>query len=87
MDLLNTGRSVAGIAHDLQISDQTVYAWRRQDRIDRGEITGMTTAEKAELRVAKNRIAALEMQLAVATKAVEVFKAETDANGGTRRSS
>ncbi|WP_446740434.1 transposase [Nesterenkonia sp. AY15] len=44
LDLLHAGGSVASIAHDLQISDQTIYAWRRQDRIDRGEIPGLSTA-------------------------------------------
>jgi transposase-like protein len=24
------------VARDLQISDQTMYVWRREDRIDRG---------------------------------------------------
>jgi transposase-like protein len=36
LDLLAEGKSVASIAHDLDISDQTIYAWRRQDRIDCG---------------------------------------------------
>ncbi|GAB3847373.1 transposase [Nesterenkonia populi] len=87
LDLLHAGRSVASIAHDLQISDQTIYAWRRQDRIDRGEIPGLSTAENAELRAAKKRIAELELQLAVTTKAVEVLKADTSPKGDTRRSS
>lgn len=74
--LLHAGRSVASIAHDLQISDPTIYAWRRQDRIDRGEIAGLTTPEEAELSAAKKRIVELELQLSVTTKAVEVLKAD-----------
>lgn len=35
LDLSEAGRSVAEVAQDLGISDQTVYNWRRQDRIDR----------------------------------------------------
>jgi transposase-like protein len=35
LDLLAEGRSVASVAHDLDISDQTLYNCRRQDRIDR----------------------------------------------------
>jgi transposase-like protein len=30
-DLLAEGRIVASVAHDLGISDQTIYNWRRQD--------------------------------------------------------
>lgn len=36
LDLLAGGGSVATVAHDLDISDQTIYNWRRQDRIDGG---------------------------------------------------
>lgn len=41
LDLLAAGRSVAAVAHDLDLSDQTIYNWRRQDRIDRGEEPGL----------------------------------------------
>nr|WP_281388690.1 transposase [Nocardiopsis algeriensis] len=33
LDSVEAGRSVADMAHDLDISTETVYAWRRQDRI------------------------------------------------------
>ena len=36
LDLVAAGRGVEDIARDLGISDQTVYSWRRQDRVDRG---------------------------------------------------
>jgi transposase-like protein len=36
LDLLVTGRRVVDLARDLGISDQTIYVWRRQERIDRG---------------------------------------------------
>src|SRR4051794_13859774 len=49
LDLLADGKSVASIAHDLESSDQTIYGWRRQDRIDRGLQPGLSTAENAEL--------------------------------------
>src|SRR5450759_217554 len=38
LDLLAEGRSVASVAHDLDVGDQTIYNWRRQDRIDRGVV-------------------------------------------------
>lgn len=50
LDLLAAGRSVASVAHDLDLSDQTIYNWRRQDRIDRGETPGRSSAEKASWR-------------------------------------
>ncbi len=47
LDLLTECRSVASVAHDLDLSDQTIYNWRRQDRIDRGLQHGLSTAENA----------------------------------------
>jgi len=86
LDLLAEGRSVAAVAHDLDVSDQTIYNWRRQDRIDRGLEPGLTTAEKAELAAAKKRIAELETELAIAQRAVGLLKEEASPKGGTRRS-
>lgn len=86
LDLLADGKSVASIAHDLDISDQTIYSWRRQDRIDRGLQPGLSTAENAELSKAKKRIADLEAELAISRRATELLKEETSPKGGTRPS-
>ncbi|MEU5883285.1 helix-turn-helix domain-containing protein [Spirillospora sp. NPDC047279] len=45
LDLLRAGRAVQQIAEDLQISDQTIYNWRRQDRIDPGLVAGVTSTD------------------------------------------
>ncbi|MEG9225537.1 transposase [Aeromicrobium sp. Sec7.5] len=86
LDLLAAGRSVASLAHDLDISDQTIYDWRRQDRLDRGETCGMGTSERGELVMANKRIRELETELAVARRAVDLLKEETSPKGGSRRS-
>jgi transposase-like protein len=65
VDLLATGRTVADVARDLGISEQAIYGWRRQERIDRGLDPGLSTAEKAELAAAKRRIRELDAELAV----------------------
>ena len=86
LDLLAAGRSVASVAHDLDISDQTVCNWRRHDRIDRGETPGLSTAEKGELARANKRIRELETELAIARRAVDLLKEETSPKVGTQRS-
>jgi transposase-like protein len=53
LDLVEAGRPIAEVAKALGISDQSIYTWRRQDRIDRGLEPGLTSAEKSELAVAK----------------------------------
>lgn len=81
LDLLAEGRSAASVAHDLDVRAQTIYNWRRQEGIDRGEIDGVTTQEQAELAQAKKRIAQLETELAVATRAVDLLKEQTRPQG------
>ncbi len=63
IDLVEGGRRVADVASDLGISEETIYTWRRQDRIDRGLVPGLSSAERAELAAAKTRIRELETEL------------------------
>jgi transposase-like protein len=86
LDLIASGRKVCDVARDLGISDQTVYNWRRQDRVDRGVEKGVTTAESAKLKAAKKKIAALEAELAIHRRAAELLKERTDPKVGSRPS-
>ena len=86
LDLVASGRKVVDVARDLGISDQTVYTWRRQERIDRGEEPGLTTGERAELVAAKRKITALETELAVHRQAAELLKEANDPKAGSRPS-
>lgn len=73
LDLLDAGRSVADVARDLEISVDSIYTWRRQDRIDRGLVPGLTSAEKSELTAARKRITELEAGLAIHRRASELL--------------
>jgi transposase-like protein len=86
LDLIEAGRKVADVARDLGISDQSIYTWRRQDRIDRGLEPGLTSEEKTELAAAKRRIAELETELAASRRAVELVRDVVPPKGGSRRS-
>jgi transposase-like protein len=86
LDLLEEGRTVAQVAHDLDISEQSIYTWRRQDRIDKGLVPGLTSKEKSELTAANKRIAELETELKAARRAVELLGEEASPKGGSRRS-
>jgi transposase-like protein len=63
IDLLAAGREAADVARDLALSEQAIYGWRRQERVDRGLEPGPSTVEKAELAAAKRRIRELEAEL------------------------
>jgi transposase-like protein len=74
VELVEAGRKVAEVAADLGISEQTVYTWRRQARIDAGLEVGLSTSEKEELAAAKRRIRELETELAIHRRATELLK-------------
>jgi transposase-like protein len=84
LDLVKGGRKVADIAIDLGISEQTIYTWRRQARIDDGLEAGLSTSEQAELRAAKRRIRELETELAIHRRATELLKEKTRPKGRSR---
>ncbi|XVS67813.1 transposase [Actinosynnema sp. CA-299493] len=86
LDLVASGRRVAQVAADLDISDQTIYAWHRQELIDSGQMPGTTSADNAELVAARRRIAELEAEVAVHRRAAELLKEGSTPKGGTRRS-
>jgi hypothetical protein len=53
------------------------HTWRRQDRIDRGLLPGLSSPEKEELAAARRRIAQLETELAVTRRAAELLKEQS----------
>jgi transposase len=65
LDLVAAGRLVAQVAHDLEISAQTVYTWPKQQLIDSGRLPGTTSTDHAELVAARKRIAELRNELAI----------------------
>ena len=73
IELARSGTRVKQLAATFQVSEATVYNWTKQDKIDRGEIAGMSTDQAIELAAARRRIRQLESELAVARKVNEVF--------------
>jgi transposase len=65
-------------------SDASLYLWRRQDRIDRGEIAGVSSTEHAELAAARRRIAELETELAIHRRAALLLKAVVPPKGASK---
>ena len=59
--LVRSGQTVTKTAEDLGITDSCLYGWVKQDRIDRGEIEGVSRAESRELRKAKCRVREIEI--------------------------
>lgn len=73
--LVRSGKQAKQVAYELGISAGCLHNWIKQDRIDRGELTGKTTSESAELRAARKQIRELETELAIIRHAAK-FLAE-----------
>jgi transposase-like protein len=87
IELVEGGRKISEISAELGVSQQTIYSWRRQARIDAGLEAGVTTDERGELAAAKRRIRELEAELAIHRRATELLKGERPGpKGSTRRS-
>jgi len=72
--LLESGKFVREVAEELGVSGQSIYAWRRQYRVDSGQEPGLTTTEVNELSAARRQIKHLEADLAVHELATELLK-------------
>ena len=57
-------------SHDLQISAQAIYTWRRQQLIDSGQIQGMTSSGQAELVAPRKQIGQMENEMVIHRRAV-----------------
>ena len=73
-----SGNSVAVIAHDLGIHENTLRKWYRQAELDegRGPSDELTTSEKAEIRKLKREVRRLRMERDFLKKATSFFARE-----------
>lgn len=71
--LVRSGQAVAKTASDLGITSACLCGWVKQDRIDRGEVPGVSTAESRELRKAKRRIRELEDEVEILRRATAML--------------
>ena len=85
VELVRSGRSVSVVAAEVGVSEATVYRWREQDRVDRGERPGLSSVERGELARARRRIRELETELEITRKASVLFvEGEVRPKGSTR---
>ena len=73
VELARSGTLVAQLSATFGMTETTIYNWLNQEKIDRGEVDGLSTEQALELAAAKRRIRELETELAVSRKVNEVF--------------
>src|SRR5271156_4690442 len=76
VSLVRSAQSVTATAADLGITATCLYNWVKQDRIDRGEASGVTTGESPELRKARRRIGELEAEVEILRQAHALLGSE-----------
>jgi len=84
-ELARSGTRAKQLAETFGVSQATVYSWIKQDKIDHGEIDGLSTDQQVDLAAARRRIRQLETELAVARKVNEVFLREGVSPKGSSR--
>ena len=84
-ELARSGTRAKQLAETFGVSQATVYNWIKQDKIDHGELDGLSTDQQVDLAAARRRIRQLETELAVARKVNEVFLREGVSPKGSSR--
>jgi transposase-like protein len=72
--LVCAGKTIAQTAYELGVSGTVLNNWIRQDRIDRGEISGLTSLESVELARASMRIRELELEVEILRGAWKILE-------------
>lgn len=72
----SSGKPLARISRELDVSEQTLRNWRKQQEIDEGEREGMSTEEREELSRLRRRVRVLEQEKEILRKATAFFASE-----------
>ena len=76
--VLDQHRTVADVARELELVEQTVGNWVRQERVDRGERDGLTTEEREELAKLRRENRQLRIERDLLKKATAFWVKESD---------
>ncbi len=71
-------KSLATLAKDLGIADQTLRNWVRQAEVDGGERDGLTLGEREELHYLRREVRTLRQEREILKKAAAFFARESD---------
>lgn len=71
-------RSIAQVARDLGVSNQTLHTWIKQVDVDAGKREGLTTDEREELRRLRRENRTLLQEREILKKAAAFFARESE---------
>ena len=76
--VIDQGRTIADVARELGIVEQTLGNWVRQERIDRGEREGTTTEMREENARLRREVKRLTMERDLLKRSVAFWVKEQD---------
>ena len=80
IELVRSGRTIAEVAREFELSDQTLRNWLKQDDVNAGRREdGLTTTERDELTRLRRENKRLQVEQEILKKAAAWFARETDA--------
>jgi transposase len=74
----STERSIAQVARDLGVSNQTLHSWIKQADVDAGRCEGLSTDEREELRRLRRENRTLLQEREILKKAAAFFARESE---------
>jgi transposase len=72
----SSDKPLAQISRELDVSEQTLRNWRKQQEIDEGEREGLTTEEREELARLRRENKVLKQEKEILKKATVFFARE-----------
>lgn len=72
-----SGKSVAAVAREMDLTETAVREWVRQAEIDAGRRDGLTTSEREELAALRKECRVLREERDILKRAVSFFARET----------
>ena len=76
--VIDQHRTVADVARELGVVEQTLGNWVRQERIDRGEREGASSEEREELTKLRREVKRLTMERDLLKRSVAFWVKELD---------
>jgi transposase-like protein len=76
--VIDQKRTVADVARELGLVEQTLGNWVRQERIDRGEREGLSTEEREEMARLRREVKRLTMERDLLKRSVAFWVKELD---------
>jgi transposase len=76
--VIDQHRTVADVARELGVIEQTLGNWVRQERVDRGERDGLSTEEREEMARLRREVKRLTMERDLLKRSVAFWVKELD---------